>query len=391
MGEAARQGDKSGPLAGLTVIEMAGIGPVPLAALMLSEMGANVLRIVRSGPNWQFIPLAPEYDLDSHGRAILALDLKRRECAELLLRLAEKADVLMEGFRPGVMERLGLGPAETLARNPALIYGRMTGFGQDGPLAERAGHDITYLAYSGILHAIGHQDGRPVPPLNLVGDYAGGSMMLIAAVLAALFHRSRSGQGQVVDAAMVEGASLLTAPLHAMMAGGLWQDQRGANLLDSGTPFYDTYETADGHHIAIGCLEPQFFAEFARLLPLDQRFVSGQYDRKLWPQMRETITLRVREKTRDEWDLVFSGTDACVAPVLSFAEARNHEHNRARGAFVDIGGFSRPAPAPRFSTTPSSASTPSSEADRDTAAILTRFGIGQDEMEALVKAGIAGQ
>lgn len=360
MAEAARQGDKSGPLTGLTVLEMAGLGPVPLAALMLSEMGADVLRIERSGPNRQFVPLAPEYDLDSHGRAILALDLKRRESTELLLRLVEKADVLLEGFRPGVMERLGLGPTGMLARNPALIYGRMTGFGQDGPLADRAGHDITYLAYSGILHAVGHQNGRPVPPLNLVGDYAGGSMMLIAGVLAALFHRSRSGLGQVVDTAMVEGASLLTA-LHAMMAGGLWRDQRGVNLLDSGTPFYDTYETADGRHIAIGCTEPQFFAEFARLLPIDERFVSGQYDRKLWPQMREAIAMRVREKTRDEWDLVFSGTDACVAPVLSFAEARNHAHNRARGAFVDIGGFSRPAPAPRFSATPSSASSPSNE------------------------------
>lgn len=391
MAEAARQGDKSGPLAGLTVIEMAGLGPVPLAALMLSEMGADVLRIERSGPNRQFVPLAPEYDLDSHGRAILALDLKRRESTELLLRLVEKADVLLEGFRPGVMERLGLGPAEMLARNPALIYGRMTGFGQDGPLADRAGHDITYLAYSGILHAVGHQNGRPVPPLNLVGDYAGGSMMLIAGVLAALFHRSRGGSGQVVDAAMVEGASLLTAPLHAMMAGSLWRDERGANLLDSGTPFYDTYETADGRHLAIGCLEPHFFAQFARLLPLDERFVSGQYDRKLWPQMREAITTRVLEKTRDEWDQLFSGTDACVAPVLSFAEARNHAHNRARRAFVNIGGFSRPAPAPRFSATPSSPSSPSSEQDRDAAAILARFGIAQDEIEALVKTGIAGQ
>ncbi|PLP56574.1 carnitine dehydratase [Mesorhizobium loti] len=390
MTEAAPQEIKRGPLAGLVVIEMAGLGPVPLAALMLSEMGATVLRIERSGPNRQFMPLPAENDLDRHGRELLALDLKRSECTDLVLRLVEKADILIEGFRPGVMERLGLGPEAVLARNPALIYGRMTGFGQDGPLADRAGHDITYLAYSGILHAIGHDGGRPVPPLNLVGDYGGGTMMLIAGLLAALFQRSRGGRGQVVDTAMVEGASMLTLPLQAAMAAGHWSDRRGVNLLDSGCPFYDTYETADRRHVAIGCLEPQFFAEFARLLPLDQRFATGQYDQKLWPQMREAIAARVQEKSRDAWDQLFAGTDACVAPVLSFAEAKQHPHNRARKAFVDVGSFIRPAPAPRFSATPSTASEPPSASSRTAASILARFGFREDEAEALVKTGAIG-
>lgn len=391
MAEAASREGKSGPLAGLTVIEMAGLGPVPLAALMLPEMGATVLRIERSRPKRDLLPLPPEYDLDRHGRCILSLDLKRSECIGLMLRLVETADILIEGFRPGVMERLGLGPDAMLVRNPALIYGRMTGFGQNGPLADRAGHDITYLAYSGILHAIGHEGGRPVPPLNLVGDYAGGTMMLIAGVLAALFQRSRGGKGQVIDAAMVEGASLLTAPLQAAMAAGLWKDQRGVNLLDSGCPFYDTYETADGRHIAVGCLEPQFFAEFANLLPLDRQFVTGQFDRKLWPRMREIIAVRVREKTRDEWTLLFAGTDACVAPVLSFAEARQHPHNRTRSGFVDVGRFTRPVPAPRFSATPSAAAEPPSENERAPASVLARFGFQEDEIEALVKTGVIGR
>lgn len=389
MTEAARQESQSGPLAGLTVIEMAGLGPVPLAALMLSEMGATVLRIERDGPKRDLIPLPAEYDLDRHGRSILALDLKRPECAELVLRLAEKADVLVEGFRPGVMERLGLGPDTMLARNPALIYGRMTGFGQDGPLADRAGHDITYLAYSGVLHAIGREGERPLPPLNLIGDYAGGTMMLITGVLAALFQRSRGGKGQIIDAAMVEGASMLAAPLQAVVAAGLWKEQRGVNLLDSGCPFYDTYETADERHIAVGCLEPQFFAEFSRLLPLDQRFVARQYDLKFWPEMRRAIASRVQEKNRDEWEQLFSGTDACVAPVLSFGEARRHPHNRTRNAFVDVGGFTRPVPAPRFSATPSTASP--SDSHRAGIEILARFGFGEDEAEALVKAGVVSR
>lgn len=383
--------DKTGPLAGLKVIEMAALGPVPLAALMLSEMGAEVLRIERTDAGKPLLSLPEAYDLDRHGRSILKLDLKRPDGPELLLRLAEKADILIEGFRPGVMERLGLGPDIVHERNPALIYGRLTGFGQDGPLSRRAGHDITYLAYAGLLHAIGRQGSPPVPPLNLVADQGGGAMMLIAGVLAALFQRSRTGKGQVIDAAMVEGASMLAAPIHAFVAAGIWSDRRGENLLDSGAPFYDAYETADGRHVAIGCLEPQFFAEFARLLPLDQLFVRGQYDRTLWPEMRAAIAARIGEKTRDAWADVFGATDACVAPVLSLTEARDHPQGRARQSFVRSGELERPTPAPRFSNaSPAPAAAPT-VTNYEPADVLARFGIDESEIETLVRSGLFGQ
>lgn len=382
---------KTGPLAGLKVIEMAGLGPVPLAGLILSEMGAQVLRIERTGSDQPLPPLSDEHNLDRHGRSILRVDLKQAQGTELVLRLVERADLLVEGFRPGVMERLGLGPDAALARNPALIYGRMTGFGQDGPLSARAGHDITYLAYSGVLHAIGREEGRPVPPLNLIADNGGGAMMLIAGALAALFERSRSGKGQVVDAAMVEGASMLAAPIHAFMAAGLWNDRRGANLLDSGAPFYDTYETADARHVAVGCLERRFFAEFANLLPLGEHFIRGQYDKALWPDMRAAIAGRFRQKTRDEWDALFAGSDACVAPVLSLTEARDHPHNRARHAFVRTGALERPAPAPRFSASQPSLATMPDDDDQRPQTLLARFGFSADEIKALVKSGLIGQ
>ncbi|CDX32391.1 Alpha-methylacyl-CoA racemase [Mesorhizobium sp. ORS 3359] len=383
--------ERTGPLAGLKVIEMAGLGPVPLAALMLAEMGADVLRIERADAGQPLLNLPEEYDLDRHGRSILKLDLKRPAGAELLLRLAAWADLLVEGFRPGVMERLGLGPDILLQHNPALIYGRLTGFGQNGPLSGRAGHDITYLAYAGLLHAIGRKDTPPVPPLNLVADQGGGAMMLIAGALAALFQRSLTGKGQVVDASMIEGASMLAAPIHAYMAAGLWSDRRGENLLDSGAPFYDTYETADARHIAVGCLEPRFFGEFARLLPLAGHFVGNQYDRSSWPEMRAAIAERVREKTRDEWAELFSASDACVAPVLSLVEARTHPHNRARQSFVTPGGFERPAPAPRFSQDPAAAAGAPAAADRESASILARLGLSQEEIAALAKAGVLGR
>ena len=382
---------RTGPLAGLKVIEMAGLGPVPLAALMLSEMGAEVLRIEPADAGQPLLSLPAEYDLDRHGRSILKLDLKRPAGAELLLRLATATDLLIEGFRPGAMERLGLGPDVVLERNPALIYGRLTGFGQEGPLSARAGHDITYLAYAGLLHAVGRRDAPPVPPLNLVADQGGGAMMLIAGVLAALFQRSRTAKGQVVDASMIEGASMLAAPIHAYMAAGLWTDRPGENLLDSGAPFYDTYETADAKHIAVGCLEPRFFAEFARLLPLDEHFLAGQYDKSLWPAMRAAIAGRIREKTRDEWAGHFVATDACVAPVLSMVEARGHPHNRARQSFVKSGRLERPAPAPRFSHGPPALAAVPSTVDREPARILTRFGLREEEVETLAKAGGSGR
>lgn len=374
-----------GPLAGLKVIEMAGLGPVPLAGLMLSEMGAHVLRIERSAASQAFLNVPPEFDLDRHGREILTLDLKRPERVALLLRLLDEADVVMEGFRPGVMERIGAGPETVLARNPAIIYGRMTGFGQEGPLAARAGHDLTYLAYCGILNAIGPRGGKPVPPLNLVADYGGGTMFLIAGILAALFERSRSGKGQVIDAAMIDGASMLAAPYFGFMATGFWNERRGENLLDAGAPFYDTYETAEGGHVAVACLEPQFFAEFARLLPLEERFARAQYDRSLWEEMRAAIAARLAEKTRDQWTAIFEPSDACVAPVLSFSEARRHPHNEARGTHRQVGRLARPAPAPRFSRTPAEIAGPAARVPD-----LKRFGIEREEVEDLVRTGIIG-
>jgi alpha-methylacyl-CoA racemase len=389
MPEATQSGVKSGPLAGFRIIEMAGIGPVPLAGLILSEMGARVLRIERLSKARPFLSLPPEFDLDRHGRAIVSVDLKRPEAIELMLRLIGNADGLIEGFRPGVMERLGLGPDQALARNPGLVYGRMTGFGQDGPLANRAGHDLTYLALSGVLHAIGPKGGKPVPPLNLVADYGGGTMFLIAGMLAALLERSRSGKGQVVDAAMIDGASMLAAPFFGFMAAGFWQDRRGSNLLDSGAPFYDTYETADGKHVAVACLEPQFFAEFVRLLPLDERFANAQFDQSLWPEMRGAIAARIVTQPRDHWAQLFAETDACVAPVLSLGEAPAHPHNVARGVHVTTpGALTRPRPAPRYSRTPSSVAAP---AGGDMENALAAFGIDRDETERLASLGVLGR
>ena len=386
----AQHVQKSGPLAGLKVIEMAGLGPVPLGGLMLSELGADVVRIERKESGKPFLVVPPDYDLDRHGRDVVKVDLKRPEGIGLVLSLIEKADLLVEGFRPGVMERLGLGPDEAQARNPRLIYGRMTGFGQDGPLSARAGHDLTYLAYSGVLHAIGPKDGRPVPPLNLAADYGGGTMFLLMGVLAALFERSRSGKGQVVDAAMIDGASMLAAPFFSFMATGFWKDKRGSNLLDSGTPFYDTYETSDGRHVAVACLEPQFFAEFAKLLPLDEKFAAAQYDTALWDEMRAAIAARIREKTRDEWATIFEPTDACVAPVLSLAEAPDHPHARARQTHVMAGKLRRPAPAPRFSRTEAQVSEPAQRSPETVSAALQRFGIKDAAVSALARSGIIG-
>lgn len=385
MEEATR---KTGPLTGFTVIEMAGLGPVPHAGLMLAELGARVVRVERLAREQAFLNLPPQYDLDRHGRQVVRIDLKRAEGTALMMQLAAGADAILEGFRPGVMERLGLGPEALLGSNPRLVYGRMTGFGQDGPLAARAGHDLTYLALSGVLHTIGPKDGKPVPPLNLAADYGGGTMFLIMGVLAALLEASRSGKGQVVDAAMIDGASMLAAPFFAFMAAGIWQDRRGVNLLDSGTPFYDTYTCADGRHVAVACLEPQFFAEFCRLLPLDERFVRAQYDQSLWPDMRAAIASRIAERPRDEWAALFEPTDACVAPVLSLGEAPAHPHNRARRTHVETDGLTRPAPAPRFSRTPAAVSP---QAVRDVASTLRAFGIDESEAEHLASEGIVGR
>ncbi len=382
----AAERHKTGPLAGIKVIEMAGLGPVPLAGLILCELGADVVRVERKGSRGSFLSLPPEADVDRLGRAIVKVDLKSAEGIGFMLDLCRNADVLMEGFRPGVMERLGLGPQDCQAVNAGLVYGRMTGFGQEGPLADSAGHDLTYLALSGVLSAIGPKDGKPIPPLNLIGDYGGGTMFLIAGILSALIERSHSGQGQVVDAAMIDGASKLASLFFAMGANCLWNEQRGTNLLDSGAPFYDTYETSDGKYVAVACLEPQFFAEFADLLPLDENLAKQQYDQSIWPEMRVAIARRIGEKPRDEWSKLFEQTDACVAPVLSLSEAPNHPHNRARDTFTGE-KQPRPAPAPRFSRTPAN-SAPGVPLDKpQLASVLSRFGIGPSSTRALLENG----
>jgi alpha-methylacyl-CoA racemase len=380
-------GDRRGPLADLAVIEMAGLGAAPFAALMLSEMGAKVLRIERVDEPPLF-PVAPEFDLGRHGRAILQLDLKRPENVDRLLSLMREADVLIEGFRPGVMERLRLGPAEAFQVNPCLVYARMTGFGQQGPLSARAGHDLTYLAWSGVLSAIGEKGRKPVPPLNLLADFGGGAMFLIAGVLAALIERQASGKGQVVDAAMVDGASMLAAPIAAWIAAGQWAEGRGSNRTDGGAPFYDTYETACGGFVAVACLEPKFFAEFARLLPLEPGFAARQYERDAWDDMREAIAARFRQRSRQDWEHIFADTDACVAPVLTLAEAAAHPVNRARRAHVRIGPLQRPSPAPRLSRSGLEAAAPLAAGDRDASAILARFGIDQAEFARLAAASV---
>lgn len=378
------QTTKSGPLDGLRVIEMAGLGPVPLAGLMLSELGANVLRIERLAAGEVFLDIPPAFNLDRLGRQIVKIDLKSERGTALVLRLIRQSDVLLEGFRPGAMERLGLGPEVCLTIRPELIYGRMTGFGQTGPLSPYAGHDLTYLAYSGVLHAIGSKDGKPVPPLNLVADYGGGTMFLIMGVLAALFERSRSGNGQIIDAAMIDGASMLAAPFHSFMAAGIWQDQRGSNLLDSGAPFYDTYETADGKHVAIACLEPRFFAEFVRIAGLDPQFVGKQYKVSCWSELRLAISQTISGKSRDDWAEIFEATDACVAPVLSLHEAKDHPHNRHRATHIKSGDFERPAPAPRFSRTPAEVSATPDKSMPASNEILLQFGIEDIEARALI-------
>jgi alpha-methylacyl-CoA racemase len=339
-----------GPLAGLKVVELAGIGPGPHAAMVLADLGAEVVRVDRPSGGLQLgAPGAPDPTL--RGRRRVAADLKDPEGREALLRLVEHADVLLEGYRPGVTERLGVGPADCHARNPRLVYARMTGWGQDGPLAARAGHDINYISLTGALHAIGRAGERPVPPLNLVGDFGGGSMLLVVGVLAALWEAQRSGRGQVVDAAMVDGASLLAQMVWGLLGEGVWTDTRDQNLLDGHAPFYDTYTCADGRHVAVGALEPQFYAALLTGMGLDGEGLPAQYDRSGWPALRARFTEVFATRTRDEWADVFAGTDACVTPVLAFGEVPAHPHIAARGTVVELDGMAQAAPAPRFSRT----------------------------------------
>jgi alpha-methylacyl-CoA racemase len=378
-----------GPLEGLQVVELASIGPGPFAAMLLADLGASVVRIDRTEPSGLGLPMPARFDVAGRGRRSVALDIKRPAGRDAALRLIDRADVLIEGWRPGVAERLGLGPDECLARNPGLVYGRMTGFGQQGPLAAAAGHDLNYIALTGALHAIGPA-GQPLPPLNLVGDYGGGALYLAFGLMAALFERQRSGRGQVVDAAMVDGASSLMSLFHGLAAGGQWDPaRRAANLLDGGAPFYATYETADGRFVAIGALEPKFFAELARRIGLDESFVKRQYDRRCWPEMRESITRIISGRARDDWCALLEGSDACFAPVLTLAEAADHPHARARAAFIDIDGVRQPAPAPRFSRSVPSTPSAGPEAGVHTEAVLAEAGFSAAEIAALLAEGSA--
>ncbi|WP_188113342.1 CaiB/BaiF CoA transferase family protein [Nocardioides humilatus] len=375
-----------GPLAGLKVVELAGIGPGPYAAMLLADMGAEVIRIERPGRQGSSVP--PEVDVLRRNRRSVVLDLREPRGVEAVLSLVAQADVLLEGFRPGVTERLGLGPEACWAVNPRLVYGRMTGWGQEGPLSSAAGHDIGYIAITGALHAIGRAGEAPVPPVNLVGDFGGGSTFLVMGVLAACWEAARSGRGQVVDAAIVDGAASLTGLLHGMMAGGLWRDRPGANMLDGGVPWYDTYATADGRFMAVGALEPQFYDELVRLLELDPAQMDRS-DRSHWPEIRRALTDAFGARTQAELSELFEGTDACVAPVLPLLEAADHPHLAKRETFVEVGGVRQPAPAPRFSRTASGLPDAPPAIGRDTREVLDRWGV--EDVEGLIADGIAIQ
>ncbi|MEU3281164.1 CaiB/BaiF CoA transferase family protein [Streptomyces antibioticus] len=338
-----------GPLTGVRVVELAGIGPGPFAAMLLGDLGADVVRVDR--PGGPALGIDPAHDVTNRNKRSVVVDLKAPDGPARVLDLAARADVLIEGYRPGVAERLGVGPADCHARNARLVYGRMTGWGQDGPLADRAGHDIAYIALTGTLGMIGAPGTPPPVPANLLGDYAGGSLYLVVGVLAALHHARATGTGQVVDAAIVDGTAHLSAMIHGMLSAGGWQDRRAANLLDGGCPYYGTYETADGGHMAVGALEPRFYDAFVDLLGLGD-LGGARDDWTRWGELREAVAARFKARTRAEWTAVFEGTDACVAPVLSLREAPHHPHLAARGTFTDHGGITQPAPAPRFSATP---------------------------------------
>ena len=375
-----------GPLQGVRVVEVAGIGPGPFCAMLLADMGAEVLRIDRPASS----PAAHPYVL-ARGRRSVAVDLRHPGGAEVVLRLAATADVLLEGFRPGVAERLGVGPDACLARNPRLVYGRMTGWGQDGPLARTAGHDINYLALAGALHPIGRAGEAPVPPLNLVGDFGGGGMLLAFGVVCALLEAGRSGRGQVVDAAVLDGAALLMTLFHELAAVGLWRWERGVNLLDGGAPFYGVYETSDGGYVSVGALEPGFYRELLERLGLaDDRDLPVQADRERWPELRERFAAVIRTRTRDEWCRPAEGGDACLAPVLSPAEAPQHPHNRYRGTFVDTPEGPRLAPALCFSRTPCAPPGPTPTPGQHTGEALADWGFSHEELAGLYEAGAIG-
>ncbi len=371
-----------GPLSGKRIIEIAGIGPGPFCAMILADLGAEVIRVDRASSVPDEFPDAPSLDLLNRGRDSIAVDLKKEKGIETVLRLVEKSDALIEGFRPGVAERLGIGPDVCLERNSRLIYGRMTGWGQQGSYSTMAGHDINYIALSGVLGLIGREDQGPVPPVNLIGDFGGGGMLLALGVCAALVETSQSGKGQIIDAAMTDGSALLATMVHSFTAMGIW-GERGTNMLDTGAPFYDVYECADGQYISLGSIEPQFYAELMRLTEFDQEEIPKQMDRARWGEMKERMAEKILTKTREEWEELMEGTDVCFAPVLSIQEAYAHQHNQERQTFVEIAGVMQPAPAPRFSRTPGEISAPPPHPGQHTEQVLTRLGFAGEEISTL--------
>ena len=376
-----------GPLTGVRVIEIAGIGPGPFCAMMLADMGADVVRVDRASAVRDGDPGRPPLDVMARGRRSIGVDLKSLAGLDTVLSLVEGADALLEGFRPGVAERLGIGPDDCLARNPALVYGRMTGWGQHGPYASTAGHDINYISLAGVLHAIGRAGEAPVPPLNLVGDFGGGGMYLAFGMVCALLEARTSGQGQVVDAAMVDGAASLMTFMSGMRVSGMWKDERGTNMLDTGAHFYNVYETSDGRHISLGPIEPQFYAELRELLGLHGSEWDAQHDRARWPELKQKLADVVAQRTRDEWCELLEGTDTCFAPVLSPSEAPEHPHNRERGTFTEVAGVVQPGPAPRFSRTPGSIRRPPPHAGQHTDEILAKQGLDAEAIAALRASG----
>ncbi len=376
-----------GPLEGVRIIEFQGIGPGPFCGMILSDMGADIVRIDRASNVPQQPPISPPGDLLARGRRSIGIDLKNPAGVETALKLIEGADALFEGFRPGVMERLGLGPDACLERNPKLVYGRMTGWGQEGPYSSMAGHDINYIALAGALAPIAREGQAPVPPLNLVGDFGGGGMYLAVGMLGALISAQRTGKGQVVDAAMVDGASSLITSVHAGLASGGWHRGRASNVLDTGAHFYDAYETLDGKYIALGSIEPQFYAELLHLIGWEGEPLPHQHDRSRWPEMKQRVSAMIRTKTRAEWEAVFEGSDVCFGPVLEPWEAPEHPHAKARGAFEEVAGVVQPAPAPRFSGTKSEIQGPPAHPGQHTAEILCEIGIEDAEADSLRACG----
>ena len=379
-----------GVLSGYKIVEFAGIGPAPMCAMLLSDMGAEVLRIDRAEDANLGIPTEAKYGVLNRGRRSVAIDLKKKEGTEVALKLIAKADALIEGFRPGVMERLGLGPEVCQARNPRLVFGRMTGWGQDGPLALAAGHDINYIALTGALHSIGRKGEAPVPPLNLVGDFGGGGVYLALGVVAGILEAQKSGKGQVIDVAMIDGASSLMAAIYGLRAAGRWTDVRGENILDTGAHYYDVYETSDGKYISIGSIEPKFYTELLRLSGLQQEELPRQNDRPAWPALKDRVAKIFKTKTREEWCKIMEGSEVCFAPVLSMQEAPNHPHNQQRETFVEVDGVVQPAPAPRFSRTPSAIQRPPAAPGEHTDEALRDWGLSATELSQLHSSGTIG-